>query len=746
MRKFLLFALFAFAITMNAQNRHERVLRHADGRRQSSFVKENNESALPRRMARKAEKSASDLLCDSIVCYDNEGKKFVITEYSYDKQGNLICRKDSLFNNGVSYYNYMQEYTYDEQGNKTSYSHYSRIYNGDWEPRSRNEYTYDAQGNLTSNIDCGWMFPPGWYYKHKIERIYDAQGRCTECQYSTYDMDAKEWNLYGKEQLSYNDQGYESGYNYYELSDDDTWEESETGAYKYDDKGNIKREYYYINAGLEWLQSCEYEYNYDEQGNLISFYYSDRNGPFEGVYVALKEEYTYDEHGNNITTIHYSGYDLEPSYKDEYTYDAQGNIASRQSYDYSNGEWKKGSLYIYHYSSHASAIEYKVNDTFEYQSGENTLFCRITETAEGGRGKVDIEGENDFYDGPTQNYFSAEKEPKGKLVVPAIVTDPNGDEYYVETIAKHTYYNCRQLKELDLNCKTLGDAAFAYCENVEKVTLGDNVTTFYPGPFFHSGIKSINLNKVTEIYCYDAQPFEGCTNLEEITVPEDNPAFVAVDNVLFSKDMKRLITFPYFVDYASWSGFPEGLEKIEPYAFIYLNTKKFVLPSSLGDIRFSYSSAFVNCTVDELYVNGKYVSTAAFNNSDIKAVHIGSDVEFIGQINFTGFYTNDIYLHGTSLPDWEYDSTSFYSSFRNCFDATLHVMPGFDLPAKIAADTNKWANFTNVVEDVEVPEEVSITDCTATSAASAIYNLQGQPVNANHRGIIISNGKKYIAR
>ena len=49
--------------------------------------------------------------------------------------------------------------------------------------------------------------------------------------------------------------------------------------------------------------------------------------------------------------------------------------------------------------------------------------------------------------------------------------------------------------------------------------------------------------------------------------------------------------------------------------------------------------------------------------------------------------------------------------------------------------------------DYELPDTDGISDVAEREASSApVYNLSGQRVGSKYRGIIIKNGRKYIAK
>ena len=92
----------------------------------------------------------------------------------------------------------------------------------------------------------------------------------------------------------------------------------------------------------------------------------------------------------------------------------------------------------------------------------------------------------------------------------------------VTTIGDHAFAGCENLTEITLsnNVTTVGLEAFANCEALQTVQLGDNTSTFKERPFYH------------------------CTAIRSFLVSENNQNFSSEDGILFDKDKTILIRFP----------------------------------------------------------------------------------------------------------------------------------------------------------------------------------------------------------
>ena len=109
---------------------------------------------------------------------------------------------------------------------------------------------------------------------------------------------------------------------------------------------------------------------------------------------------------------------------------------------------------------------------------------------------------------------------------------------------------------------------------------------------------------------------------------------------------------------------------------------------------------------------------------------------------FTSTSLNDVYCYAEQVPN-TFDGNLFVNSPIE--EATLHV------PASSINDyksTAPWSSFMNIVALTD--DELSGIKQTMNGVMpiddEAVYNLSGQRVNHDAKGIIIKNGRKYIAK
>ncbi len=130
--------------------------------------------------------------------------------------------------------------------------------------------------------------------------------------------------------------------------------------------------------------------------------------------------------------------------------------------------------------------------------------------------------------------------------------------------------------------------------NEGKLVIPDGVTTIHKNVAFHDkndNIVSIAVPaSVTSIPIY---PFSGCKKLSEISVNRDNAAYTSVDGVLYTKDMKELITYPAGKPSATFTA-PSGVTIIRNSAFSDCKSLTDIkLQDGVKEIK---GSAFGGCT------------------------------------------------------------------------------------------------------------------------------------------------------
>lgn len=146
------------------------------------------------------------------------------------------------------------------------------------------------------------------------------------------------------------------------------------------------------------------------------------------------------------------------------------------------------------------------------------------------------------------------------------LTIPEG----VETIENYAVDGCWELREVIFpeSLQVIEPWAFSNCTSLKSVVIPGKNTLIEIGAFSY------------------------CTNLSAIQVIADNQYHTSVDGVLFTKDMKTLITCPSAKE--GIYTIPDGVTKIEEYAFAYCSGLTALnIPSSVTTIVYC---AFDGCS------------------------------------------------------------------------------------------------------------------------------------------------------
>lgn len=127
--------------------------------------------------------------------------------------------------------------------------------------------------------------------------------------------------------------------------------------------------------------------------------------------------------------------------------------------------------------------------------------------------------------------------------------------------------------------KEIQDVAFAGCTGLTTVTIPANVT-----------------NRMYRPYRFTL--FEGCENLVEVKVSPDNPVYIDVDGVVFTKDMTQLLHYPRSKPGAY--AIPDSVVEIDAGAFTNCTElTEVVVPGTVQNIYFDGCSKLGQVTLAE---------------------------------------------------------------------------------------------------------------------------------------------------
>ena len=193
---------------------------------------------------------------------------------------------------------------------------------------------------------------------------------------------------------------------------------------------------------------------------------------------------------------------------------------------------------------------------------------------------------------------------------------------------EYSFAGCKYINSVTFSskCKIVNSNSFERCYNLKNVKLSDCVENIRDRAFKDTQIKSIylpkNIKGITALHCMN--------NLETITVSSDNPNYVVMNNVLFSKDKKTLSAYPEGRTDKIYN-IPDGVETIGKYAFRYSSIGKVNFPSSVKNI--AYDAFYDSVKLSEVNLNQGIVNIdeyAFYKCVGLSYINLPSSIENIG--------------------------------------------------------------------------------------------------------------------
>ena len=183
---------------------------------------------------------------------------------------------------------------------------------------------------------------------------------------------------------------------------------------------------------------------------------------------------------------------------------------------------------------------------------------------------------------------------------------------------------------------SIGGQAFALCDSVTQVTIPDSVTSI-GSEAFHTCRYLTRIIIPGSVAFIGSNPFVDCFSLTDIVVSPNSPVFETIDGVLFEKNEKKLVCYPYAFT-ASGYVVPQDTLVIGDHAFDTCKSLTTVtIPDSVNSIG---NAAFIYCeSLSEIALSSSPTSIghdAFFSCESLTRITIPDGVDSIGSSAFYG--------------------------------------------------------------------------------------------------------------
>ncbi len=226
--------------------------------------------------------------------------------------------------------------------------------------------------------------------------------------------------------------------------------------------------------------------------------------------------------------------------------------------------------------------------------------------------------------------------------IPATINGKNVSLIASEAFAKNTNIITVSIPG---TVKKIDSGAFVSCSNLENVYLENGIEDIYSYAFEQTNVKTIAIPESVDFLSELA--FFKCSNFTEYQVVENNTEYTDIDGVLYSKDGKELVQYPYGRKDTSYK-IVDGTEVVGDQAFAQNNTLKTVeFPSSLTTIE---EWAFYSTALEEVYIpqNVTKIDTHVFEGcKNLKTVNMQANIRLL---ELSVFHNNPSLVNVT-LPD-----------------------------------------------------------------------------------------------
>ena len=313
------------------------------------------------------------------------------------------------------------------------------------------------------------------------------------------------------------------------------------------------------------------------------------------------------------------------------------------------------------------------------------------------------------------------------------ITSFNELQYFtgLTSIGNYAFDECSGLTSVTIpeSVTSIGDFAFGFCSGLTSVTIPESVTSIGVSAFAGcSSLTSVTIgNSVTSI---GLSAFRSCSGLTSVTIPE---SVTSIGDAAFAGcSSLTSVTIPNSVTRIVGNAF-SGCSSLTSIVVKQGNAVYDSRNNCNAIIETATNTLIAGC-MNTIIPNGvTSIGDYAFDKcSGLTSITIPESVTSIGEFAFSVCKgLKEIWCYAEETPNVE------SNTFRNVdISKVLLAVPDNSFEAYKAHPV--WGQF---LIDTATPVVPSLGE---TEEGTAIYNLSGQRVGMDHKGIVIENGKKVI--
>lgn len=269
---------------------------------------------------------------------------------------------------------------------------------------------------------------------------------------------------------------------------------------------------------------------------------------------------------------------------------------------------------------------------------------------------------------------------------------PNGTDQCWKTALGNRYITEVVIEE---GVKSIMEGAFYGEEKLESVTLPDSIEFIGDSAFADTSISSVILPK--NLKEFDGTIFNS-QSFTQYSVSLENPYFKAVDGVVYSKDLTKLVAYPigrYSDGGKNNFKIPETVTEISSYAFLNCKHTSFKIPGTVKDIQYQAFAGNTELKSVDIENGVKNIYDNAFLScNSLSSIHLPTSVKYIGYCSLAFGYDLDyeglefmLDQKGISHEEVNEDNFVYYASLTG-FTIDCFIICEVNEKAKIYAPTN----------------------------------------------------------